>query len=265
MQLAQIKRLPLIRTLLRARAIRKFLGPRGRGYHCGHFDTFAQARAWLPDSPEFSHDQFTQEYIDERSKHIGSFDYPVIFWLREAFAAGATSVLDIGGSIGNQFYAYQRYLTFPEGIEWRVHELPAFVPQGKELAEQRGAKALSFSDDWPQGWLESDIWIAAGVLEFVEAFDLPTLLSRAQQKPTHLFINKLPLTDAPAFVSTQNIGFGSFVPHRVYNKTAFTQAIAGAGYELIDSWDVPDRKFTSLGFDDDSFDAYSGLYFRRKP
>lgn len=264
MQLAHIKRLTLIRTLLRARAIRKYLGPRGRGYHCGHFESFAQARAWLPDSPEFSHDKFTQEYVDERSKRIWAFDYPVIFWLQDAFARGATSVLDIGGSIGNQYYAYQQYLRYPEGIQWRVHELSAFIPQGRELAAQRGAPALTFSDDWPPGWLDSEIWIAAGVLEFIEAYDLPGLLARSARKPQHILLNKLPLTQAPAFVSTQNIGFGSFVPHKVFNRTAFVQSIEQLGYELVDAWEVPERTFNSLGFDEDFFDAYSGLYFRLK-
>lgn len=264
MQLAQIKRLPLMRSFFRARAIRKYLSQRGQGYHCGHFETFAQARAWLPKSPEFSHDKFTQEYVHERSNRIWAFDYPVIFWLREAFQGKATSLLDIGGSIGNQYYAYQKYLNYPAGIQWRVQELPAFIAQGRELAIQRGAQALSFSAEWPADWLDSDIWMAAGVLEFIEGDDLPTHLSQATRKPRHILLNKLPLTHAPEFISTQNIGFGSYVPHRVFNRADFIQSIKKLGYELVDSWEVPERTFTSLGFDADSFDTYSGLYFRLK-
>jgi putative methyltransferase (TIGR04325 family) len=165
MQLATIKRLPFVRNWLRQRAIRKYLSPRGRGFHSGHFETFAQARAWLPPSPEFSHDKFTEEYVNERSRRIWPFDYPVLFWLREAFSAGATSLLDIGGSIGNQYYAYQHYLRYPATLQWRIQELSAFIQQGRDIARQRGADALSFADDWPVAWLDSDIWMAAGVLE----------------------------------------------------------------------------------------------------
>jgi putative methyltransferase (TIGR04325 family) len=264
MQLATIKRLPLIRTWLRQRAIRKYFSPRGRGYHCGHFDTFAQARAWLPPSPEFAHDRFTEEYVNERSRRIWSFDYPVIFWLREAFQDGATSLLDIGGSIGNQHYAYRRYLQYPQGLQWRVQELSAFIEQGREIARQRGASGLSFADDWPPAWLQSDIWMAAGVLEFLEDTQLDALLSRTERKPRYILLNKLPLTDAASFVSTQNIGFGSYVPHRVFNRVAFIRSVEDQGYEVVDQWEVPERSFVSLGFDDDVFDTYSGLCFRLK-
>lgn len=262
MPLAHIKRLPLIGSWLRQRAIRKYLSPRGRGHHSGHFDTFAQARAWLPSSPEFSHDKFTDEYVHERSQRVSPFDYPVLFWLREAFASGCSTVLDIGGSIGNQYYAYQRYLSYPASLQWRIQELSAFIAQGRELAQQRGACALSFSDAWPAQWLDSEIWLAAGVLEFMESQSLPALLARAAHKPRHILLNKLPLSEAAAFVSSQNIGFGAYVPHHVFNRQAFIASVEAVGYELVDAWEVPDRSFSSLGFDEDSFDCYSGLYFR---
>ncbi|TDP84709.1 putative methyltransferase (TIGR04325 family) [Aquabacterium commune] len=262
MPLALIKRLPLIRSWLHRRAIRKYFSPRGSGCHSGHFSSFAQARAWLPPSPEFSHDKFTDEYVHERSRRIWAFDYPVLFWLREAFAGGSSTVLDIGGSIGNQYYAYQRYLRYPEALQWRVQELSAFIGQGRELAQQRGAAALSFSDAWPAEWLDSEVWLAAGVLEFMESQDLPSLLARCARKPRHILLNKLPLSESPAFVSSQNIGFGSYVPHHVFNRRDFIGAIESLGYELVDTWDVPERSFQSLGFDEDAFDVYSGLYFR---
>jgi putative methyltransferase (TIGR04325 family) len=264
MSLASLKRLPLIRNWLHRRAIRRYFSSQGIGYHSGHFDGFAQARAWLPPSPEFSHDKFTDEYVHERSRRIWSFDYPVLFWLRQAFEQGSSTVLDIGGSIGNQFYAYGRYLAYPAGLQWRVHELPAFIQEGRDLARTRGADALHFASDWPADWLGSDIWIAAGVLEFMETDSVTSLLARAGRQPRHLLLNKLPLSEGAAFVSTQNIGFGSYVPHHVFNRQAFIAAIEAHGYELVDAWEVPERNFGSLGFAEDAFDAYSGLYFRLK-
>ncbi|RZL00045.1 MAG: methyltransferase, TIGR04325 family [Rubrivivax sp.] len=264
MPLATLKQLPLIRTWLQQRAIRRYFSKQGTGYHSGHFSTFAQARAWLPPSPEFSHAQFTDEYVHQRSHRIWAFDYPVLFWLRQALEQGGTTLLDIGGSIGNQFYAYGRYLNYPPGFQWRVHELPAFIQEGRDLAQARGAQALHFAADWSADWLGSDIWIAAGALEFMETDSLASLLARASRQPRHLLLNKLPLTDAPAFVSTQNIGFGSYVPHHVFNRQAFIAAIEEQGYETADAWEVPERSFGSLGFAGDAFETYSGLYFRLK-
>jgi putative methyltransferase (TIGR04325 family) len=106
--------------------------------------------------------------------------------------------------------------------------------------------------------------MAAGVLEFLEDTQLDALLSRTERKPRYILLNKLPLTDAASFVSTQNIGFGSYVPHRVFNRVAFIRSVEDQGYEVVDQWEVPERSFVSLGFDDDVFDTYSGLCFRLK-
>jgi putative methyltransferase (TIGR04325 family) len=257
-----IKQLPFLRTWLKRRALRKYLSPQGAGYHAGRFATFDAARAWLPATPGFVHERFTDEYVNERSKRIYTFDYPVLVWLRHAFDQGAASILDVGGSIGNHFYAYQRYLSYPAQIQWTVFELPAFIQQGRDVALQRAAKPLHFTDALTPEVLSADIWIAAGVLEFMEFNQLGDMLDQAARRPTHIIINKLPLWNRDDIVSTQNIGFGSFVPHRVYNRSTFVAALESRGYKLLDEWEVPDRSFTSLGAPEDCFECYSGLYFK---
>jgi putative methyltransferase (TIGR04325 family) len=250
-----------IKSLLRQRGMRLYLSPWGVGYHYGSFKSFAEARAWLPKTREFSFPDFVNEYIDERSHRVYPFDYPVLFWLREAFEAGASSVLDIGGSIGNQYYAYGKYLKYPSGLSWRVHELPAFIKVGQELAQKRNAPNLSFSDQLDPAQMDADVWIAAGAIEFIEAVQLDQLLAQARKRPRHVFLSKLPLHDGPTYVSTQNIGNGSFVPHHVYNRQQYIAGIEKAGYRLVDSWAVPDRRFLVPGQPENSFDEYSGLYF----
>ena len=250
-----------IRSLLRQRGQRQFLSKWGVGYHYGSFGSFAEARAWLPKTKEFSFPDFANEYIDERSHRVYPFDYPVLFWLRQAFEEGSNSVLDIGGSIGNQFYAYGKYLKYPANITWQVHELPAFIKVGQDLALQRNAPQLSFSDKLNPEQLAADIWIAAGAVEFIEGLALDQLLIQARQRPRHVFLSKLPLYDGPTHVSTQNIGNGSFVPHHVFNRQQYIAAIEKAGYRLVDSWGVPDRRFQVPGQPENSFDEYSGLYF----
>lgn len=257
-----LKNVPPVRQLLRKRGERLYLSKWGQGYHHGAFNSFAEARAWLPRTPEFSFPDFADEYINERSHRIYSFDYPVLLWLRRAFDEGASSVLDIGGSVGNQYYAYGQYVDFPAELSWHVHELPAFIKIGQELADKRHARRLTFSDKLVPEELNADIWIAAGALEFMEELVLDRLIGQARQRPRHVLLNKLPLHDGPTFVSTQNIGNGSFVPHHVYNRQQYVAAIEKAGYRLVDSWSVPDRRFQVPGQPENSFDEYSGLYFK---
>lgn len=254
-----------VKKLLQKRGLNQYLSRHGTGHHYGRFDSFEQARAWLPQSKEFHYSDFAQEYIDERSNRIYSFDYPVLFWLHDAFEEGSRAILDIGGSIGNQYYAYRKYIHYPADLSWQVYELPAFVKIGRELAEARQAPQLSFTDALDADRIEADIWIAAGAIEFIENLRLDDLLRRARKRPRHIFLNKLPLHDGPQCISTQNLGNGSFSPHYVFNRQAYIAAIERTGYRLADSWGVPDRKFLVPGQPENSFDEYSGLYFVAMP
>jgi len=253
----------LVREFVQKRRLSFFRTPRAGGLHCGKFESFAQARAWLPKSPEFDNASISDEYIHDRTRRIFPFDYPTLFWLREAFEAGATSVFDIGGSVGSQYYAYQQYLTLPEGIRWRVSELPVVCRLGRELAAREGARAIEFTDSLDTSSTDEDVWMAAGVLEFFESTPLPDLLSRARRKPSHVLLNKLPLCEGEAFVSTQNVGSGSYVPHHVFNRRQFISAVEACGYVLKDAWAVPERVFEDPLNPERNFDEYSGLYFRR--
>jgi putative methyltransferase (TIGR04325 family) len=250
-----------VKSFLQKRGLNQYLSSHGTGHHYGRFNSFSEARAWLPPSKEFHYSDFAQEYIDERSNRIYSFDYPVLFWLHDAFLEGCTSVLDIGGSIGNQYYAYSKYIQYPSSLSWQVHELPAFVKIGRELAQARQSPHLSFTDELDPDEIDATIWIAAGAIEFIETLRLDDLLKRAKKRPKHIFLNKLPLYDGPQCVSTQNIGNGSFSPHYVFNRQDYIAGIEQVGYRLADHWAVPDRKFLVPGQPENSFDEYSGLYF----
>lgn len=261
--LERVKRLPLIRNWWHAWQLRHFLSIRGGGLHYGSFGSFDEARAWLPASEGFDRAAFSDEYINERSQRVYGFDYPVMFWLRAAFEAGARSIYDIGGSVGVHYYAYRKFIEFPAGLAWHVCELPVVNTLGRELACKHGVSALTFTESMDTTGVCHDVWIAAGVLEFIEDRRLDELLARAERAPTHVFVNKLPLHDGADFVSTQNIGGGAFVAHHVYNRARYVERIEALGYRLIDSWDVHERAFHVPGQPERSFEAYSGLYFRR--
>ncbi|WP_177142729.1 methyltransferase, TIGR04325 family [Variovorax sp. YR216] len=240
-----------------------FLSSQGYGFYYGVFESFRDARAWLPPSKEFDHAPIAEEFVEVRTKRVFAYDYPVLLWLLRALQAGATSVLDIGGSVGVHYYAYRRYIQLPEGLTWRVVEVPTMVAIGRNLAMTSAATALSFTEDLDQAVMAStsDIWISAGALQYVEDARPARLLKLCVARPKHILLNKLPLHSGDDFVTTQNIGSGSFAPVRVFNRGRFIEEIEECGYTLWDKWDVPERALYLPGFPGRSFQSFSGLYF----
>jgi putative methyltransferase (TIGR04325 family) len=243
---------------------RRFFSEKGDGRHLGRYSSFDDAIASLPPSKGFDHDGFSDHYVAERTKRVYAFDYPVMFWLKAAVGAGARSILDIGGSIGVHFYAYRRYGVVPENMSWLVCELPATIAVGQRYAEENGAHGLHFRSDLEAIRPSSDIWLCAGVLEFMPRECIAELLGRSEAAPVHILINKLPLHDGSTFVSTQNLGKGNYAPHYVFNRGEFVGVLETAGYGLVDSWEIPERTMELPGISKFEIDSYSGLYFRRR-
>ncbi|PIF74184.1 putative methyltransferase (TIGR04325 family) [Variovorax sp. 54] len=247
-------------ALLRWRR-QQFFSEAGFGSYFGLFDNFAEARDWLPASPEFDHAALAAEYVNVRTKQVFAYDYPVMWWLERAFRDGCTQVLDIGGSVGVHFYAYRRYFEMPQGLCWRVVEVPALVAIGRDMARQPDAGALRFTEDMAQALSGNDIWLAAGSLNYVEDARPGDLLQRCEVRPRHVLLNKLPLHDGEDYVTTQNLGAGCFAPTHVYNRRHFIEAIEAQGYTLRDQWQVPERSIYLPGFPERCVPTFSGLYF----
>jgi putative methyltransferase (TIGR04325 family) len=257
---------PVTRPALLHWRRQQFLSEAGFGSYFGMFRTFAQARAWLPASPEFDHAALAAEYADVRTKKVFAYDYPVMWWLDRAFREGATSVLDIGGSVGVHFYAYRRYFEMPRGLSWHVVEVPAIAAIGREMAAlaEPEAGGLSFAADLERALDGGDeIWIAAGSLQYLENARPGDLLRRCGVRPRHVLLNKLPLHDGEDYVTAQNISANCFAPVQVYNRRRFIEEIEARGYSLRDQWQVLERSLYLPGFPEHCVPAFSGLYFVR--
>lgn len=252
---------PLARPAIMRAKRRHFLSSEGHAAYFGVFDSFHAARAWLPASPEFNHAALAKDYVEVRAKRVFGYDYPVMWWLEKAFRSGATRVLDIGGSVGVHYYAYQHYLAMPPNIQWQIAEVPAMVRIGREMAAERGASALSFTENLQEALSGADIWIAAGSIQYFEDGRPSLLLKRCTQRPNHILLNKLPLYDGEDFVTTQNIDAGAFAPLHVWNRAQFIRDIVECGYTLRDQWPVAERSLYLPGYRDRSLATYSGLYF----
>ena len=262
--LRRAKATPPIRTLRRARARAAFLSPAGFTRCWGVYASFAEARAAVPSSAEFDTESLVDAYVRERTSHVFAYDYPVMWWLREAFAAGARSVFDIGGSVGVHYYAYRPHLTFPAELTWAVREVPTLVRRGRELAARWGAPGLTFTETVDAPDADAAVWLTAGALQYVEsAASLGAWLATSRRAPDHVLINRIPLYDGPAFVTVQNIGDGAFAPFHVYQRRAFVAEVEAAGYRLVESWETPERQFRLFDDPARSFGPFSGAYFAR--
>ena len=258
---------PVTRPALLRWRRQQFLAKAGFGFYFGVFDSFAAARAWLPPNPEFNNDALATEYVEVRTQQVFAYDYPVMWWLDRAFRESARSVLDIGGSVGVHYYAYRFYIDMPPGVTWRVVEVPAIAPIGRELAIERAASGLSFIDDLEKALANADVdaWISAGALQYMENARPGDLLKRSMEMPMHLLLNKLPLYEGDDFVTTQNIGAVSFAPMHVFNRDRLIHGIEALGYTLRDRWAVHERSLYLPGYPDRSFPSFTGLYFAAEP
>jgi hypothetical protein len=95
-------------------------------------------------------------------------DYAAFFHMRGLILDGA-KILDFGGSIGNLFYLYDRYLNLPPDCIWLVFELPAWVELGQNVATKRGESRLRFTRKWEDA-TGAELLIASGSLHY---FDTP--------------------------------------------------------------------------------------------
>lgn len=261
--LFRLKDKPLVRPVYLRWKRGQFLSPDGYCAYFGLFDSFVAARAWLPPNPEFDHEPLAAPYVNVVSKKVFPYDYPVMRWLERALNAGSTSVLDIGGSVGVHYYAYQPYIDMPSALSWHVIEVPAMVAIGRDLAGTNAAAALTFSDQLDEAIASRayDIWISAGAIQYMEHGRPDQLLQKNRLRPSHVLLNKVPLYDGPDFVTTQNIGKGAYTPVHVYNGARFVQDIEALGYELRDRWEVPDRSIHIPGHAERMCPHFTGLYF----
>ena len=225
----------------------------------GVYQSFAEAERAAPRIKPLGYDAAQSDgWYLEKLKRVQLEDYPVVYWLREAFR-DAHSVLEIGGHVGVAYYGFAGLLEYPAALSWTILDVPTVVAAGRKLAAERGARGLRFVDSLDDA-APADILLAAGALQYLEAPTLAPTIARLPRKPRHILINVTPVHDGPAFVTLQNIGT-VYCPYRVFDRREFVSSLEGLGYSLIDAWRKP-REFRVPGHQDKSFDAFSGFYFR---
>jgi putative methyltransferase (TIGR04325 family) len=187
-------------------------------------------------------------------------DYAALFHMRGLIYESA-KIFDVGGSIGNLFYLYDRYLNLPLDCIWLVFELPKWVELGRNVATSRGKNHLRFTTKWEDA-AGAELLIASGSLHY---FDTPLsqMVSELPEKPSHILINRTPLIDGPKKATVQDGG-----TYRVgcvlYNRAEFIRGFEAIGYEVVDSWKAWELSLKLVGEPESSALPYSGFFFRLK-
>ena len=230
------------------------------GFH-RTFSSFAEAQAVASRYIPFGH-----EHPDEVTFHaalthlLRESDYPVLFLL-SPIAGQMRKVFDLGGSVGNIFYAYNDHLKFSESVRWLIYDLPFIRPIGERLAEKRGEKRIQFADSFEQA-SGADLFLASGSLHYFE-LPLQETLSHLPELPRRVIINRTPMSRGADIITIQdNNSF--LVPCKLHSRSALIAGMQSLGYSLHSEWPVHERKLL-LPLDPHlSARTYSGFYFELK-
>ena len=214
--------------------------------------------------PGYNHPEIQDESVRylTASYNPGEFnsrDYPVLVWLQSAFAKNVR-VFDLGGNIGLGYYAYKKFISYPESLSWTVCEIEEIVKAGIAYANGIASPGLSYTVNFFEAE-RADIFLTSGTLQYLNT-TLADLLSQLQHHPPHLLINRIPLYEGKTFFTIQNIGY-AHTPYLIQNRAEFVSSLISLGYELIDSWQ--DQRTLSIPFHSNRFvSGYCGFYFRQK-
>ncbi len=252
-------RLPVVGHVLEADYARSFAR---RPPNCfrGVYATFADAEASIPPGERVGYDHAELAGLyRHRMERANQSDYAVLFWLKGILDA-RSFVFDFGGHVGVSYHGWRSYLDYPPGLRWLVHDVPAIVKVGAELARERPSAGLEFTSTISDA-RGCTILLSAGALQYVD-LSLTQLIAEVGSRPAHLIINKLPVYDGEPFVTVQSTG-RAFHPYRIYNRAAVVAEAAALGYRLVDEWQNREQHCEIPFTAGRDIDAYTGYYFVR--
>jgi putative methyltransferase (TIGR04325 family) len=228
---------------------------------CRAFPSFAVAQACASKYIQAGH-----EHPEEIRFHttiadtVRESDYPILFYLAP-LASELRHVYDLGGNVGNLFYAYQQKITFPPTLAWTVYDLPVKKPLGEKLAAARAESRIRFAETLGEA-SGSDVFIASGSLHYFEE-PLHDILASLKDLPKHVFVNRTPCSTGSDLITVQD-NRSYLVPCKLHNRTTLISGMQALGYKLQSEWPVYERRLSVPTHPDLCAPNYSGFYFREK-
>jgi len=224
------------------------------------FPSFAAAQACASKYIRAGH-----EHPDEIRFHtaisdtVRESDYPVLFYLAP-IASELRRVFDLGGNVGNLFYAYQSKLAFSSALTWTVYDLPVKKPLGEKLAAQRLESRIRFAESIAEA-SGSDVFIASGSLHYFER-PLHEMLRALAVLPTHIFVNRSPCSNGASLITVQD-NRSYLVPCKLHSRQDLIEGLGTLGYALQAEWPVHERRLSVPTHPDLCERTYSGFYFKK--
>ena len=225
------------------------------------FDSLAEAQARSSRYSNQGH-----EHPDEirphivRTRLIRESDYPVLFFLAE-HSQRLSRVFDLGGSVGNLFYAYQHHLKFAGDLIWMIHDLPEQKRLGTKIAIQRNEKRIRYVDSLADA-NGVDLFIVSGSLHYFES-SLSQMLSQLNDLPGRVVVNRTPCSSGEDIVTVQD-GISYVIPCKLHSRTKLLEGMTALGYVLRGEWPVYELMMWLPLYPECSNSYYSGFYFERR-
>jgi putative methyltransferase (TIGR04325 family) len=139
------------------------------------------------------------------------------------------SVLDWGGALGH-YHALARALLPEVELDYHCKELPAVCRQGRRVSPE-----VTFHESNACLARSYDLVLASGAIQYTE--DWTELLARlAGSADRYLLVTKVPVTDAPSFVTLQRAyeyGYDTEYLGWALNRAEIRTAGQRAGVELV--------------------------------
>jgi putative methyltransferase (TIGR04325 family) len=255
-------RSPLVKSLLRRAYDHYFAAASGevRLFRGIYPDFAAAARAAIAAGTPVGFDNPESAFrVAEERRRIFDCDYPMLFWLGRRLP-DVRRIFDLGGNVGISYYAWRRYLSYPEELDWLVCDVPAVVAAGEQILRDEGVPGLRFTTDYAELGA-ADLLIAAGALQFID--DPFTPLERAQALPRHVLLNKTPLYEREDAVTLQGMGT-AVCPYHLFNRAGFHARFERLGYRLVDEWTTPALGARIPFHSEYDVPAFSGCYLVRE-
>ncbi len=230
----------------------------GHLFH-GVFDTFEAALASAPATHPKGYDNTDSANLYVRRLYVDEYDYPSMFWIQKSLNEGMSRFADVGGSIGIKYYAFEKFIQYPETFLWRVIDVPAAAQKGREFAQTRNTgAALEFSDQIADAD-GVDVFFVSGALQYLPQ-TLADILKSFQNLPKRIIINTTPVHPRHSYFTLNSIGT-AYCAYRVQAHDEFVESIKACGFRMRHEWQNTSKNLDLPLNPEMSVAHYSGFCF----